>query len=105
MSAVFWIMVKDEAGEGVRRFMPRHVRLFATICTVACQASLSLDSPGKNPGVGCHFLLQRDLLNPGIKFKSPLSPALKMGSLPTEPSGKPKEAAKMLKQNKLLKDF
>ena len=26
--------------------------------TVACQASLSWDSPGKNTGVGCHFLLQ-----------------------------------------------
>ena len=26
--------------------------------TVACQAPLSMDSPGKNPWVGCHFLLQ-----------------------------------------------
>ena len=32
-----------------------------TLCnprTVACQAPLSWDSPGKNTGVGCHFLLQ-----------------------------------------------
>ena len=35
-----------------------HVQLFATIWTAACQASLSIDPPGKNTGVGCHFLLQ-----------------------------------------------
>ena len=41
-----------------------HVRLFATPWTIAHQARLSMrlqcpwDSPGKNTGVGCHFLLQ-----------------------------------------------
>ena len=25
--------------------------------TIACQAPLSMNSPGKNPGVACHFLL------------------------------------------------
>ena len=30
----------------------------ATPWTVALQAPLSRDSPGKNIGVGCHFLLQ-----------------------------------------------
>ena len=30
----------------------------ATPCTVAHQAPLSMDSPGKNTGVGCHALLQ-----------------------------------------------
>ena len=30
----------------------------ATPWTVAFQAPLSVDSPGKNTGVGCHFLLQ-----------------------------------------------
>ena len=34
------------------------VRLFGTPWTVAHQAPLSRDSPGKNTGVGCHFLLQ-----------------------------------------------
>jgi len=34
------------------------VRLCATPQTAAHQAPLSLDSPGKNTGVGCHFLLQ-----------------------------------------------
>ena len=39
--------------------MLSHVQLFATALTAACQASLSWDSPGKNTGVGSHFLLQR----------------------------------------------
>ena len=34
------------------------VRLCATPETAAHQASLPWDSPGKNTGVGCHFLLQ-----------------------------------------------
>ena len=29
-----------------------------TLWTIAQQAPLSMDSPGKNTGVGCHFLLQ-----------------------------------------------
>ena len=33
----------------------RHVRLFAKPRTIACQAPLSMDSPGKNTGVGCHL--------------------------------------------------
>ena len=35
-----------------------HVWLFVTLWTVACQASQSWNSPGKNAGVGCHALLQ-----------------------------------------------
>ena len=35
-----------------------HVLLFATPGTVAHQAPLSMGSPGKNTGVGCHALLQ-----------------------------------------------
>ncbi|XDA72876.1 hypothetical protein R6Z07F_003154 [Ovis aries] len=34
------------------------VQLFATPWTVARQAPLSMEFPGKNTGVGCHFLLQ-----------------------------------------------
>ena len=36
------------------------VRLFSTPWTVAHQAPLSMgfNSPGKNTGLGCHFLLQ-----------------------------------------------
>ena len=37
--------------------------------------------PGKNTGMGCHFLLQGNLSDPGIE---PMSPALQAGSLPSE---------------------
>ena len=35
-----------------------HVRLCATPWTAAHQALCPWDSPGKNTGVGCHFLIQ-----------------------------------------------
>ena len=35
-----------------------HVRLFGTPWTVAYQAPLSMDFPGKSTGVGCHCLLR-----------------------------------------------
>ena len=35
-----------------------HVLLFVTPWTVAHQVPLSMGPPGKNIGVGCHFLLQ-----------------------------------------------
>ena len=35
------------------------VQLLATPRTVTHQAPLSVDFPGRNTGVGCHFLLQR----------------------------------------------
>ena len=38
--------------------------------------------PGKSPGVGCHFLLQEDIPDPGIK---PRSLALQAHALPSEP--------------------
>ena len=34
------------------------------------------DFPGKNTEVGCHFLLQGDLPDPGIELVSHVSPAL-----------------------------
>ena len=37
----------------------------ATPWTVARQVPLSMDSPGKNTGVGCHFLLQGFFLTQG----------------------------------------
>ena len=47
-----------------------HVQLFVTPCTVAHQAPLSMESPGKDTGVGCHFLLEGIFLtqgsNPGL---------------------------------------
>ena len=62
-----------------------HVWLFATLWTVACQALCSWDFPGKNTGVGCHFLLQ------GIYLSQGLNPHLlhllqwQAGSLPVAP--------------------
>ena len=44
------------------------------------------DSPGKNTGVGCHFLSTGDLSCPGIK---PAVLALAGGFFTIEPSGKP----------------
>ena len=44
------------------------------------------DSPGKNTGVGCHFLLQGIFPTPGIE---PRSPALQADALTSEPPGKP----------------
>ena len=43
------------------------------------------NSPGKNTGVGCYFLLQGIFPNPGIE---PGSPALLADPLPSEPLGK-----------------
>ena len=45
------------------------------------------DSPGKNIRVGCHALLRGNLSNPGSE---PRSPTLQVVSLPSEPSGTPK---------------
>ena len=52
---------------------------------MTCSSSRLLcpsDFPGKNTGVGCHFLLQRDLPDPRIKATFPVSPALQADSLP-----------------------
>ena len=50
-------------------------------------SSVPWDSPGKNPGVGCHFLLQGvNLPDPGIE---PIPPALAGGFFTTDPPGKP----------------
>ena len=48
--------------------LPSHfscVRLCVILLTVACQAPLSMDFPGKNNGAGCHFLLQGIFLTQG----------------------------------------
>ena len=68
--------------------------LVTQLCLTLCNprdfsppgSSVHGDSPGKNTGVGCHFLLQGNLPNPGIK---PRSPALQADSFPSEPPGKP----------------
>ena len=42
------------------------VRLFVTLWTVACQAPLSVGSPGENAGVGCCAHLQGVFLTQGL---------------------------------------
>ena len=59
-----------------------HVRLFATPWMVASQVRLSVDSPGTNTWVGCHFFLQ-GLYNPGIEPASLTSPPLACGFFTT----------------------
>ena len=49
--------------------------------TVAYQAPL-WNSPGKNTGMSCHSLLQRNLPDPGIE---PMSPSLWADSLSSKP--------------------
>ena len=53
----------------------------ATPWTVAHRLLCPWGSPGKNTGMGCHFLLQEDLPDPEIK---PRSPALQAESLQSE---------------------
>ena len=60
-----------------------HVWLFVTH-----QAPLSWDFPGKNIGVGCHFLLQGIFPTQGSNSRL-LFPALAGGFFTTEPPGNP----------------
>ena len=62
------------------------VRLFATPWTVAYQASLPWDSPGKEYWSRVPFLSPGDLPDPGIE---PQSPTLEADALTSEPPGKP----------------
>ena len=62
------------------------VQLFAILWAIAHLAPLYMDFPGKNTGVGCHFFLQGDLPDPGIKLTPP---ALAGGFLTTEAPRKP----------------
>ena len=55
--------------------------------TVALQVPLSMGFPREEYWSGLPFPPPEDLPDPGIKSTSPVSPALKAGSLPLEPSG------------------
>ena len=63
------------------QFLSR-VRLFETLWTVARQAPLSWDFPGKDTRVRCHFLLQGIFPSQGSNPHLPSSPALQSESLP-----------------------
>ena len=60
----------------------------ATPWTVAHEAPLSKELPGKDTRVGCQFPPPRFLPDPGIKLASP---ALQADSLPLSHQGSPKE--------------
>ena len=63
----------------VRAASLNHIQLSETPWTVAPQAPLSRDSPGRNPGLGGHVRLQGGLPGQGIKPASPMSPTLAGG--------------------------
>ena len=65
-----------------------HVWLFATLWTVAHQALLSRDFPGKNTGVDSHFLLQEIFPTQGLNPHLLHLLHWKAGSLPLVPPGK-----------------
>ena len=62
------------------------VQLFVTTWTVAYQVPLSVGFSRQEYWSGLPFPSPRDLLNPGIK---PRSPTLQADALPSEPPGKP----------------
>ena len=65
------------------------VQLFATLWTVACQASLSMEFPGKNAGAGCHFLLQGSSQPRDWTRISYISSICRRICFTAEPPGKP----------------
>ena len=67
---------------------------FVTPWTVASQAPWEF--PGKNTGMGCHFLLQGIFLTTEIK---PTSLALAGGFFTTEPPGKPHMEKLLVSEN------
>ena len=62
------------------------VWLFVTLCMTACQIPHPWDSPGKNIGMGCHFLLQGIFLTQGSNLCL-LCLLLWQGSSPLAPPG------------------
>ena len=63
-----------------------HVRLFATLWTIALQAPPSMGFSRQEYWSGLPLPSPRDLPNSGIE---PMSPALQADSLTSEPPGKP----------------
>ena len=62
-------------------------QLFGTPWTVAHQAPLSMDFPGKNTGAGCHFLLQ-GIFPTGDRTHVSCISCIGRWILSTEPPGK-----------------
>ena len=66
-----------------------HVQLFASLCTIAWQAPLSMEFPCQEYWGGLPFPISGDLPNPVIKPLSLASPALADRYSTTVPPGKP----------------
>ena len=82
-----WLTIKDsQMYINIKVKVLRHVQLFGTPWTVACQAPLSMGFSRQECWSGLPIPSPGDLPNPGIK---PGSPALQADSLPSEPLGKP----------------
>ena len=62
---------------------------FVILWIVVCQASLSMGFFRQEYWSGLPFSSSVDLPDPGIKPPSPMSPALQIDPLSSEPSGKP----------------
>ena len=62
---------------------------FATLCTVACQAFLSMGFPRQEYWSGLPFLSLGYLPDPGMEPTSPVSPAQAGGFFTSVPPGKP----------------
>ena len=65
------------------------VQLFATLCTVACQAPLPMEFSRQEYQSGLPCLPPGDLPNPGIEHVAPAAPALQDDSLPLSHGGSP----------------
>ena len=66
------------------------VPLSMTLRAVAYQAPCPWDAPSKNTGVGCHALLQRIFLTQGSNPHLLCLLNWQVGSLPLEPTGRPR---------------
>ena len=67
-----------------------HVQLFATHGPWPSRFLCPWDFPGKNPGLGCHVLLQRIFLTQGSNPRLLSLLHWQVGSLSLVPTGKPK---------------
>ena len=63
-----------------------YVQLFATLWTIASQASLSMEFSRQEYWNGLPFLSPGDLPDPGIEPVSPTAPALTARFFPTRPT-------------------
>ena len=68
--------------------VPSHVQPFVIPWTIACQALLPMEFSRQEYWGWVPFTTSEDLLDPGIKHPSLVSPALASGFFTTRPPGK-----------------